>query len=68
MSGHAIHIRVDGRKYSGTYSVDRAILTVTTAFGRKEAEAGPKVPQQALALRLLEELVREEKSRKGSAI
>ena len=41
MSGHAIHIKVDGRTYSGTYKVDRHILTVTTNYGRKAAEVGP---------------------------
>jgi hypothetical protein len=66
MSGHAIHIRVDGRKYSGTYTVNRTVLTVTTSYGKKVAEVGPRVPHQTLAHQLLEELVREEKARKGS--
>ena len=35
MTGHAIHIKLDGRTYSGTYSVDRQILTVSTNYGRK---------------------------------
>jgi hypothetical protein len=38
MSGHAIHIKIDGRTYAGTYQVDRKILTVTTPYGRKSAE------------------------------
>ena len=43
MSGHAIHIKVDGRTYSGTFKVDRKTLTVTTTYGRKSAEVGPRV-------------------------
>jgi len=27
MSGHAIHIKIDGRTYSGTYALDRKVLT-----------------------------------------
>lgn len=68
MSGHAIHIKVDGRTYSGTYTVDRKHLTVTTAYGRKTAEVSPKVQQQVLAHQLLQELVKAEKNRKGSTL
>jgi hypothetical protein len=42
MSGHAIHIKVDGRT-SGTYTVDCKMLTVTTTYGRKSAEIAPRV-------------------------
>jgi hypothetical protein len=68
MSGHAIHIKVDGRTYSGTYNVDRKILTVTTSYGRKSAEIVPKVAHETLAHQLLQELVQQEKSRKGSTL
>jgi len=68
MSGHAIHIKVDGRTYSGSYIVDRQILTVTTNYGKKTAPVEPKVPHAALADRLLHDLVREEKGRKGSTL
>jgi len=68
MSGHAIHIKVDGRTYSGTFKVDRKILTVTTTFGTKSAEIGPRVAHEALAHQLLQELVQYEKSRKGSTL
>jgi hypothetical protein len=68
MSGRAIHIKVDGRTYSGTFVVDRKILTVTTTYGRKAAEIGPRVAHEALAHQLLQDLVREEKSRKGSTL
>jgi hypothetical protein len=68
MSGHAIHIKIDGRTYSGTYKVDRQVLTVTTNYGKKTAQVGPKVAHAALADQLLHELVREEKGRKGSML
>ncbi len=68
MSGHAIHIKVDGRTYSGTFKVDRKTLTVSTTYGRKSAEIGPRVTHDSLAHQLLQELVLEEKSRKGSTL
>jgi hypothetical protein len=68
MSGHAVHIKLDGRTYSGTYKVDRKILTVTTSYGKKSAEIGHRVAHETLAHQLLQELVQEEKSRKGSAL
>jgi hypothetical protein len=68
MSGHAIHIKIDGRTYAGTYQVDRKILTVTTPYGRKSAEIAPRVAHDILAHQLLQELVQEEKSRKGSTL
>ena len=68
MSGHAIHVKIDGRTYSGTYKVDRQVLTVTTSYGKKTAQLDPKVPRAALADQLLHELVREEKGRKGSLL
>jgi hypothetical protein len=68
MSGHAIHIKLDGRTYSGTYQVERKILTVTTSYGRKSAEVVPRVVHKTLAHQLLQELVQQEKSRKGSTL
>ena len=68
MSGRAIHIKIDGRTYSGTYTVDRQVLTVTTSFGRKTAHIAPRVSHATLADQLLHELVREEKGRKGSTL
>jgi hypothetical protein len=68
MSGHAIHIKMDGRTYSGTYKVDRKILTVTTPYGRKSTEIAPRVAHETLAHQLLHELVQQEKSRKGSTL
>jgi hypothetical protein len=68
MAGHAIHIKLDGRKYSGTYKLDRQVLTVTTNYGRKSAPVPPKTAHEALAHRLLQDLVRDEKARKGSAL
>jgi hypothetical protein len=68
MSGQALHIKLDGRTYSGTFAVDRKVLTVTTSYGRKSAEIGAKVPHHALAEQLLRDLVKEEKGRKGSTL
>jgi hypothetical protein len=68
MSGHAIHITVDGRKHAATFTVDRKHLTVSTTYGKKTAEVDPKVQHQVLAHQLLEQLVIEEKARKGSTI
>jgi hypothetical protein len=68
MSGHAIHIKIDGRTYAGTYQVDRKILTVTTPYGRKSAEIAPRVAHDILAHQLLQELVQQEKARKGSIL
>ncbi len=69
MSGHAIHIKIDGRTYSGTYKVDRQALTVTTSYGSKTVQMeSTKVPHAALADQLLLDLVRHEKARKGSTL
>ncbi len=68
MTGHAIHIKLDGRTYSGTYKVDRQVLTVTTNYGRKAGSISPGMAHEALANKLLEMLVREEKGRKGSTL
>ena len=58
MSGHAIHIKIDGRTYAGTYKVDRKILTVTTPYGRKSAETAPRVAHDVLAHQLLQGICR----------
>lgn len=68
MSGHAIHIKIDGRTYSGTFTVDRQIMTVTTNYGRKSAEIVPRMAHETLAHQLLQELVQQEKSRRGSIL
>src|SRR5215207_5375803 len=60
MTGHAIHIKLDGRTYSGTYKVDRQLLTVTTNYGKKAGQVVPRKSHEALAQELLQELVREE--------
>jgi hypothetical protein len=65
MSGHAIHIKTDGRTYSGWTGRS---LTVTTNYGKKTAQVGPRISYAALADQLLHELVREEKGRKGSPL
>lgn len=68
MSGHSIHIKLEGRTYSGTYAVDRKVLTVTTAYGKKTALVEMRMAHDTLAQRLLTELVQEEKARKGSRL
>jgi hypothetical protein len=68
MSGHAIHIKIDGRTYSGVFNVDRKTLTVKTSYGSKSAEITPRVTHETLAHQLLQELVQQEKSRKGSLL
>jgi hypothetical protein len=68
MSGHSIHIKLDGRTYSGSFKVDRQVLTVTTNYGKKSAEVSKGTAHEALATQLLEKLVREEKGRKGSTL
>jgi hypothetical protein len=67
MSGHSVHIKLEGRTYSGTYKVDRNFMTVTTPYGKKTAQLN-KTQHAALAQRLLEELVQQEKARKGSTL
>jgi len=66
MTRHSVHIKVDGRTYSGAYMVDRKVLTVTTTYGKKTAQVGHQVSHETLAHQLLHELVEEEKGRKGS--
>ena len=68
MKSHSTHIKVDGRTYSGTFAVDRKVLTVTTSYGRKAAPVEPQTMHEALAHRLLHELVREEKALNGSTL
>lgn len=68
MSGHAIHVRIDGRTYSGTFTVDRGVLTVKTNYGSKKADVPPNVKLDDLAHQLLTTLVQEEKKRKGSTL
>ncbi|MET0532003.1 MAG: hypothetical protein ABW003_27340 [Microvirga sp.] len=68
MSGHSVHIKLDGRTYAGTFTVDRGVLTVSTTYGKKTAQLSRQEPQEATAKQLLQELVLEEKARKGSTL
>jgi hypothetical protein len=68
MTRHSVHIKVDGRTYSGAYTVDCKVLTVTTTYGKKTAQVGHQVSHETLAHQHLQELVQEEKSRKGSRL
>ena len=65
-SRHSHHGR--RTKHSATFAVDRKHLTVTTTYGKKTAEVSAGVQHQVLAHQLLEQLVKEEKARKGSTI
>jgi hypothetical protein len=67
MSGHSVHVKLDGRTYSGTFKVDRNFMTVATPYGKKTVQVD-KAQHAALAQRLLEELVQQEKARKGSTL
>ena len=56
MSGHAIHITVDGRKYAGTFTVDRKLLTVSTTYGKISEQWFPlmdRYPYDAQGFRFL---------------
>ena len=68
MTGHAIHIKVDGRTYSGSFVVDRKNLTVATSYAKRTVEVSPKVQHQVLAHQILEDIVKAEKARKGSTL
>ena len=37
MSGRSVHVKIDGRTYAGTFTVDRKMLTVKTTYGSKAA-------------------------------
>ena len=67
MSGHSVHVKLDGRTYSGTFKVDRNLMTVTAPYGKKTVQVD-KVQHATLAQRLLEELIQQEKARKGSTL
>jgi len=67
MSGHSVHCKMDGRTYSGIFKVDRGVMTVTTSYGKKSAPVD-KSQYAVMAQKLLEDLVRQEKARKGSTL
>jgi len=67
MSGHSVHVKLDGRTYSGTFKVDRKFMTVTTPYGKKTVQVD-KAQHATPAQRLLGELVQQEKAQKGSTL
>lgn len=67
MSGHSIHVKLDGRIYSGTFKVDRNLMTATTTYGKKTAPVD-KSQHARFAQRILEDLIKLEKARKGSSL
>jgi hypothetical protein len=57
---HAVLIEVDGRRIAGTYVVWDGWITVTSAFGIKQADLG-RLPADLLARLLVRELVADNK-------
>ena len=49
MTGHAIHIKLDGRTYCGSYKVERQILTVTMQSSLSAARLALVASGQRLA-------------------
>ena len=35
MSGRSVHVKIDGRTYAGTFTVDRKMLTVKTTYAAR---------------------------------
>jgi hypothetical protein len=61
-SDEFVKVEIEGRTYSATYQVRGRLVTVRTADGQKSTNAGSD-PAEVIAVRLLRELVREEKAR-----
>jgi hypothetical protein len=59
-----ISVDIDGKTHKGHFEVSGGILTVTADCGEKATQLGQMLPT-ILAAMLLQELVREEKGRKG---
>ena len=55
-----ISVTVDGKTYSASYEVKRALLTVTTAHGSKSMQVRGS-PAETIARMLLLELIQTEK-------
>ena len=62
----AIEIEMNGRKYRGSYYVEKGIVTVFTGYERKSACIAGNTPQ-ALARLMLGEMVREGAAGQGKA-
>jgi hypothetical protein len=58
VDSHGVTIEFEGRKVSGTYSVSRGMITVSTPYGRKITQVGGSTPA-SLARIMLRELARE---------
>lgn len=61
-----IEIKMNGRKYRGSYYVEQGIVTVFTGYERKSAHIAGSTPQ-GLARLMLGEMVREGTAGKGKA-
>lgn len=58
---HPVTCEVNGKMYRGTYWVAGKILSVASGLGGKSEQVGSK-PAEALAMQLLQELVKEGKA------
>jgi hypothetical protein len=61
-----IEIEMNGRKYRGSYYVEKGIVTVFTECERKSADIAGSTPQ-GLARLMLREMVREGTAGRGEA-
>jgi hypothetical protein len=56
-----VSVEINGKAYSGTYTTERDIITVSTAMGHKAAQIGG-MTAETLARFMLRELVNEGKA------
>jgi hypothetical protein len=61
VDSHRVTIEFEGREVSGTYSVSRGMITVSTLYGRKSTQVGGST-SASLARIMLRELAREGKA------
>lgn len=55
---YAVHVDVEGKSYSGSYTVQGRIVTVTDGVREHSRQLGG-IPAEALAMNLLREMVKE---------
>ena len=61
-----IEIEMNGRKYRGSYYVEKGMVTIFTGYARKSAHIAGSTPQ-GLARLMLGEMVREGTAGQGKA-
>ena len=64
MSHFEFSTNIEGKLYSGRYSVNREYITVSSEFGQKTIQVGNTHPK-ILARMILGEIVRDELRRRG---